>query len=196
MVNISAYTLMLFLHIGAAIALVGHTLGAPALHASLREATTASDVARLLGFAGRSARWNLAASLVLLVSGLSLGAAGWWQQSWFALAVAAWIANALLATRVVKPSAGALMAAAVSTGDGPVGREMERLRHSTGWALAARAMIANDLAILYVMIDKPGLAHAAGVMLVAHTALAGVWFARHRTTGSVVARRDETRAPA
>lgn len=188
MVNISDYALVLFLHIGAAIVLVGHTLGAPVLHASLRDAATASEVARWLGFARRSARWNPAASLVLLASGLYLGAAGWWRQPWFALAGAAWVANAILVRRVVMPSAGALMAAAIRAGAGPVDPEMARLRHSTAWALAAQAMIANDFAILFVMIDKPALNAAAVVMLVAHGLLVGAWYVRRRITGSVAAR--------
>lgn len=170
MFQFSPYAFMVFVHVASAVALVGQSLGAPLIHARVRGARTLAELRLWLDFARQSARWNPPAALVLLGSGLYLGSAGWWRQPWFQVAVAAWLLNTLLAARLVKPAAAALGAAAARAGDGPVPDDMDALRRRKAWA-AARVMLANDLAILYVMIDKPSLIQTLVIVALANVAV-------------------------
>ena len=180
MFELSSYSLIVFAHVASAMTLVGHSLGSPLVHAMIRDARSLPALRAWLDFARQSARWNPAAALVLLGSGVYLGSAGWWSQAWFHVAVAAWVVNLLLAALVVKRSAAALGMAAARAGDGPVPDDVDRLRRLPGWAAAARTMLANDLAILYVMIGKPSLVESLAVMAMANAVLLGLSLVRTR----------------
>jgi len=178
MMTLSLYSVLVFVHVASAMVLVGHSLGAPLVQVMMREARTLPALRAWLEFARRSARWNPPAALVLLFSGVYLGAStGWWRQGWFLVALAAWIVNAALAARVLKPAAAALGQAAALAGDGPVPDSLDRLRNGARWS-AARVMLANDLVILYVMIDKPSTAGCVLLVGLAQLSLAAVALAR------------------
>jgi len=149
------YSLVLFVHVVAAVALVGHSLASPITRAVLREACTIRDAGRIAAFEHRLSRWNPVIALVLLASGVYLGSAGWWTQGWFYVSIAAWLVNAALAGRVVGPWVAALTAAADAAGEGPVPPGVDALRRSTRPAVAAQVMLANDIAILFIMMNKP-----------------------------------------
>lgn len=170
------YSLVLFVHVVAAVALVGHSLSSPIMRAALREADTVADLRRIVAFEGRVSRWNPAIALVLLVSGIYLGSAGWWIQGWFYLSLAAWVVNAALAGKIVKPWAGALMAASAGASDVRVPATIDAIRRSTKLAVAAQVMLANDVALLFVMMNKPTLIGSAAVFLALNAALVALAF--------------------
>jgi len=178
------YSLVLFAHVVAAVALVGHSLSSPITRAALREAETLADVRRIVAFEGRISRGNPAIALVLLASGIYLGSAGWWTQGWFYLSVVGWVANAVLAGRVVGPWTGALMSAAA--GEGRVPPPVDAIRRSTKLAVAAQVMLANDVALLFIMMNKPTALASVAVLAVANAVLVALALVPRRAASPVL----------
>lgn len=178
MPELSIYTLVLFAHLMSAIVLMGSGLVAPLAHRFVREARTLADLRRWLDFGRRSSKWNPIAALVLLGSGIYLGSIGWWAQPWFYVAIGAWVLNAALAGGVVGRTASVLDQAAARAGDGPVPPSVDALRRSRGWEAAHGAMLGSDVAILYVMMAKPGLTGSVGLVIVAIALALGVSWLR------------------
>jgi uncharacterized membrane protein len=172
-VDLSAYSLVLFAHILSAMVLVGSSLFAPLVRRAIQAAGTQAELKQWLALGRRAALANPAASLVLLGTGIQLGRAGWWTQSWFWVAVSAWLVNSVLAVRVVKQTARAVAIAASRAGEGVVGVEIDRRRRSRAWELAERAIAASDVAVLFLMIDKPGLLPSIVVLALVHAAFVG-----------------------
>ena len=183
MFDLSLYSIVLLVHIASAIVLVGSALFAPLTRHAILRAPTVDRLRDWLDFLRRSARANPPAAMVLLASGLYLGSEGWWSQPWFYVALGAWAANLLLATLAVKPSVFALARAAAARGDGPVGPDVDRLRHSRRWEIAEGLMRGNDLAMLYVMFVKPTAAESLLVVAAAGLACLGIeWVLARRVT--------------
>ncbi len=164
------YSLVLFLHVVSAVALVGHSIGAPLERAAIRQAATLGELKRWMVFAGRSARWNPLVALVLLASGVYLGTVGWWTQPWFLVALGAWFASSFIAGFLVKRTAGLTMEAAMKAGEGSVPPHVDALRRSAAWTFGAQSLLANDLAMLYIMMNKPGLVGSLAAVAVANIA--------------------------
>jgi uncharacterized membrane protein len=173
----SSYAIVLFVHVLAAVVLLGSSLLAPITRNVIWEASSLDALRRGLDVERRATRWNPAAALVLLGSGVYLGSTGWWTEAWFYVSLAAWVGNALLAALVVQRATGALMQAAAPGGDAPTWIEIDAIRRSPGWNMALAAMLANDLAILYVMISKPGLVGAIAVVAAANLLSPGLFIA-------------------
>ena len=174
----SPYAAVLFVHVFAAITLVGSTLLSPSIGSALRHATSVSEVRGIMSVVLRASKSKPLVALLLLGSGVYLGSAGWWAQPWFYVGVAAWVTNAVLGGAVVHRVAEALAAAAAQAPDGPVGDEVDRLRRSASWNLATAVMIANDIAIVYVMFTKPELPGAVALLLGANAVAIALHFRR------------------
>lgn len=158
MLDVSSYTLVVFAHVLSAVALVGQSIKAPLVMRGVRHARSLDALRAWLDYARQSARWNPAISMVLLVSGLYLAwTAGWLTDGWVLVAVASWIVNSVLAVRVVEHTGKALGMAAGRAGEGAIPADVESLRASRGWVLASQAMVAGDVAVLYLMVAKPAL---------------------------------------
>ena len=182
------YSLVLFVHVVAAVALVGHSLTTPISRAVLREARTVRDVGRLAAFEHRLSRWNPAIALVLLASGVYLGSAGWWWQGWFYVSIAAWLVNSALAARIVGPGVAALAAAADAAGDGPVPPGVDALRRSTRLAVASQVMLGADIAILFIMMNKPTTLGSLAILGAVTAALVALAFLPRRQAAPVLTR--------
>ncbi len=172
MFELNTYSLVLLAHVGGAVVLVASSLWAPLVHRAILAAESFAALRSWLHFARSSSRVNPLAALVVLGTGVYLGASGWWSQAWFYVALAAWLANSVLAGAVVGRTAAALGAAAAS-GEGPVTGAVDALRRTPSWPIAEAIVRANDLTMLYVMFVKPSLAEcflvlgAAGVISLA-----------------------------
>lgn len=171
MSDISIYSLVLFVHITSAIALIGSSLFAPLVRKLIVEAASAGELKTALHLARRSARFNPAISLVLLATGLYMGSLGWWHQPWFRVALGAWFLNALLARLVVIRTAATLADAVFVKGEG-LSERVDQLRRSAAWTVAARVMLATDFALLFIMLNKPGLSESLLVLAGSIAALA------------------------
>jgi hypothetical protein len=181
----SLYSIVLLVHIASGIVLVSSALFAPLTRHAILRAPTTDRLRDWVDFFVRSARANPPAAMLLLASGLYLGSAGWWSQPWFYVAAGAWAANFLLATLAVKPSVAALARAAAGAGNGAVGLEVDRLRHSRRWEVAEGIMRGNDLAMLYVMFVKPSLAESLLVVAAAGLACLAIEWALARRVSRV-----------
>jgi len=71
---------------------------------------------------------------------------------------------------VVKPVIGHVVAAAATAIDGPVDQHLDTFRRSSRWSVGGDVLMANDIAMLYVMTMKPDL--AGSLLAVAGTILA------------------------
>lgn len=66
------------------------------------------------------------------------------------------------------------MSAAVAAGEDPVPAKVDALRRSTRLAVAAQVMLANDVALLFIMMNKPSLLAAAGAFALVNGVLVGL----------------------
>lgn len=164
---------VLFLHVLAALVLVGHSLGTPLVLAAIRDAPTPPALLAWLRFARDSARVNPFAALVLLASGIQLGS-GRWGEGWLQVACALFVVSAALAVGVVKATGERVAALAVAAGEGVVSPAVDELRRSPRWMLAADALIATDLATLFLMVVQPGLLASVALAVGANAAMLGV----------------------
>lgn len=180
MFDLSPYSIVLLLHVTAGIVLISSSLFAPLTRHAILSSTSIEALRGWLDFARRSVRANPPASLVLLLTGLYLGANGWWSQPWFFVAIAAWLVNVLLAVLVLQRRAMALGQAAGRAGTGPIDAAIDALRRAPSWDVAAEIMLANDLAMIYLMFMKPSLAESCLVVGGAGVLYAGVQTTRRR----------------
>lgn len=183
------YPLVLFVHIAAAVALVGHSLGSPITRAALREAATHGDLARIAALERGLSRFIPLSALILLASGLYLGSVGWWSYGWFYLSIGGWLVNSLLGGLVIKPVLARLASATPAVPGAPVPPDLDAVRRSTKFGVAGQVMLANNVALLLVMVMKPSFLASAAVFLVANAVLAGLALAPRRSQPAALAER-------
>lgn len=191
MFDLSMYSIALLLHVTAGIMLISSSLFAPLTRRAILSASSIEALRGWLDFARRSVRANPPAALVLLLTGLYLGANGWWSQAWFLVAIAAWVVNVLLAVLVLQRRAMALGQAAGRAAAGPIDDAIDALRRTPSWDVAEDVMLANDLAMIYLMFIKPSLAESC-LVVGAGALYAGLRAARRRLR---VRERVERRLP-
>jgi hypothetical protein len=182
MFELSLYSVVLLAHIAAGIVLVSSAVFAPLTRGAILRATSLERLRDWVTFLERSVRANPPAAMVVLASGLYMGATGWWSQLWFFVALGAWVANFVLATFVVKPAVAAVARAAAS-GEGPVDAGIDSLRRSRRWEVGEGLMRGNDFAMLYVMFVKPSLAESLLVVAAAAAVCVGLEWALTRRAG-------------
>jgi uncharacterized membrane protein len=155
----NSYMLMVFVHVAAAVMLLGGSvLGSPHVRASVRRATHTRELRAYLAMGQPLLVLEPVAALLVLASGVFLASvANFWTLAWVQVATVFWLVNAVVAGALVKPAIGRLAAAAAEAGDGPVGEHLEVLRRSSRWSFGGDLLMANDTAMLFLMVFKPGL---------------------------------------
>ena len=174
----STYELVIFAHVFAAVLLLGTSvLGEPAVRAAVRGAGHPMELRGLLDLGHRMPAISLASALLLLASGIYLSSVGhFWGLGWVQVSVVFWLVNGILAGVVVRPAIKRVSAeTSAATGD-TLGRELDDARWSGAWTWGVDAMAANDAAMLYLMIIKPGFAGSLAVVLLANVLVAAVRF--------------------
>lgn len=174
MLLLSPYRIALFVHVVSAVLLLGGSVFAAYTRAAIREAETAGALRRWLAFARRSSRLNSLAAPALLLTGIYLGWDGDFRQPWFIVGVAAWAVNAVVAVRGVEGQLHRIASAIASLPDVPVGAAVEELRWSRRWDAAADTVLANDLAILYVMMNGSGAAECVTALALSNALVHGI----------------------
>lgn len=165
------YPVLVFVHVLAAIVLLGSSLFTPLVRASIRSAATVGEVRTWLGFARSMGRFNPAASLLVLATGVYLGSFGWWNAPWFAVALGAFLVNLILALRVVKPLGMSLASLLGGPAETRIPEAADRRRRTPSWELATDAMIANDCVLLFLMLGKPGLGTSLALLFAAQVGM-------------------------
>lgn len=157
MFDLSGRSAILLLHITAGFLMVGSSMFSPLTRRAILSARTVDALRAWLDFAHRASRANPVVALTLLGTGIYLGAAGWWNQAWFYVALAAWVVNSVLSVAVIERSTNVLARAAGRSGAGPLEPELEEMRANPVWDVAEEIVRANDLAMIVVMVVKPSL---------------------------------------
>lgn len=167
----SLYNVILSAHIFAGVVLVGGSiLATPAIDGWIRRADSISDIRRWLTVGRPLATINPISAIVLLATGVYLTAAGhWWEFGWLRVALTLWVINAALANTVIKSTMGRL--AQLAFDQPSIGPELDAARRSTLWVVATDVMLANDLAVLYLMTAKGGYVASIAVVVAAHAAI-------------------------
>jgi hypothetical protein len=152
------YLLILFVHVAAAVALLsGSVIGSPAVRGAVRRARSTDDVRTIVAVGRPLLLLEPVAALLVLGSGLYLTSAlRFWALGWVQVALAAWLVNAVVAGALVKPAIGRVATGAATTA-GAVGEGLHALRWSPRWSAGGDLLLANDVAILFLMVAKPGL---------------------------------------
>ena len=171
------YELSVFVHVAAAVALLsGSIVASPGVRAAVRRARTTQEMRAYLAIGRPLPMLELASALVVLASGVYLASvANFWTQGWVQASVAFWLVNSVVAGTVVKPVISRVAAQAATAADGPLTQRLDALRWSPRWSFGADLITANDAAMLYVMVMKPGF---AGSLLVVATTILFVAAAR------------------
>lgn len=154
----NTYMLVVFAHIAAAAVLVGGSmLAAPGVRAAARRARTPQELGASLAVGRPLYVVDPVAALAVLASGVYLtSVTHWWSAAWVQIATALWVLSSITSTVVVKPAVQRLAAEAAAAVDGPIDQRLNALRWSRRWSLGGDLLFANDAAVLFLMVMKPG----------------------------------------
>lgn len=152
----STYSLIVFIHVVAGVVLIGSSLSTLFLRAALRRAQTVGQLRSWLSLTQASGRIDPIAAMVLLATGIYLGVQGWWNTGWFVASVGLWLVNSLYGARTTGRALGHLAEACAKAGGEQLSAEIDSLRRSRSLELAADVMLGGDLAVLFLMTNKPG----------------------------------------
>jgi uncharacterized membrane protein len=172
----NVYGTVLFVHVAAAVVLVGGSLVAtPAIRSAALRARGVDELRLWLSFGGPFKTIDPVSSLALVASGAYLATAGdWWAHAWVQVALGLWVFNTAIAAGVQNPAIGRLATAARAAPAGPVTAGLDSLRSSRRWSVTANILLANDLAVLYLMVTKAGYVAATVTVVVAQAAVHGI----------------------
>lgn len=170
----SQYTLVVFLHIAAAVLLLATSIvGEPLVRNAVRRATGVCELRAFLRLGRPMARISPIAAVLVLATGMYLtGQGGLWAIGWIQAAIAFWFVNAIVAVAVVRPAVDAL-AAAAETSDTQVGPHLDELRWASNWTWGQDGLAVTDAVTLAIMTLKPSLGGSLLLFLLAHTAVMG-----------------------
>ena len=168
------YDLLVFVHIAAAVVLVGASvMASPAVRAAVRRARTTEEMRAYLAIGRPLLLVEPAAALTVLATGVYLtSVANFWSQGWVQVAIACWILNSTIAGVMVKPAMSRI--ATTATAAGPIGDHLDALRWSRRWSFGGDTLMANDGAMLYLMTMKPALAESLLLVLAVNLVVAAV----------------------
>jgi hypothetical protein len=171
--------LVLFVHLLGAVVLLASSLYGPLTRAAIRCADSLAALRSWLGFARDCARANPLAALVVLLTGVYLGR-GRWSEGWLVVSLVVFMADTVIAVAVVEATGKRLGKLAATAGEGPVGEAIDRLRSSLAWDLGADALLASDVAVLYLMLQQPGLGASVAAVVLANAAALAYRLLRRR----------------
>ena len=147
---------ILFLHVLSAVTLVATSLLAPVMRAAILGAESLSALRRWAGYARTSARAGVVAGGVVLASGVYL-ARGRWSEAWLVAAALLFGVNTVLVLGIVDAAGVRLARLSVARVVDRGCPSVDRLRQSRRSERAGDAVLANDVALLFLMVVQPKL---------------------------------------
>lgn len=163
------YHVVLFVHILAAIVVVGGSFALDFAGARAKRARTVDSLRSWLQASAIGSKAIAASAAVTLLAGIYLAFdGGFWGDGWLTVALVLFVAAGALAGAVMDKGIGRMLEIAEGFPEGPMSPELGRQLVQPAMALAAPAMIGIDLAILFLMTNKPGY---AGSLIVAGVAV-------------------------
>ncbi len=171
----SSYDVAVFIHVLSAIALVGSTLFDPLFGAGVRRAETTQALREWARVKLRTGQWAGRAAPVTLLTGLYLAFAGdWWGSGWIEVSLVLFILAGVGALGFLEPAAKRLVETTEGAPDGPIGVDLDTLRHDRRSHLVESYLLPGDLTIVFLMTNKPGFTGAliaTAIAAIAGTAL-------------------------
>lgn len=179
------YHLVLFTHIIGAVVVVGSSFISPLLMGGIRRAATVDRYRDWVDVMQKISRVTGMCAGVVFLSGLYMGlTAHSFAQGWLAVALVLFVVNGILAGGMLSKHLALMAEAAGDAPDGPVPPEAARLAASHRAHTIEGIAFGNDLAIVFLMTNKPGW---TGALLVAAAGLA--------IAGAIIARAARTHRP-
>ena len=97
-----------------------------------------------------------------------MGARGhFWTDGWFIVAALGWVANAVLANRFLNGSMATVGRALAGSRGDTISAEVDALRRAPAFTHADDAIRAIDVALLYLMFNKPTVGESVAVVVFA-----------------------------
>lgn len=163
------YHVVLFVHILAAIIVVGGSFAIDFGASRAKKARTVDSLKSWLQALAIGSKAVAVSAAVTLAAGLYLGFAGdWWGSGWLSVALVLFVAAGALAGAVMDKGIERMIGIAEGFPEGPMSPDLGRRLTQPAMALTGPVMIGVDVAILFLMTNKPGL---AGSMIVAGVAV-------------------------
>jgi hypothetical protein len=165
--DMSLYSMMLFIHVSAAICLFigfgiwlfGITVIAHA--ACVEQVRTLADVLLMVRLVVP------VSALLVIVAGLTMALTTWGLQTgWIAVALGGLVIVGPIATWVIDPRVRAMAALAHTLPDGPLPTQLAERTHDRVLRLALHTTTALLFGIVFLMTTKPVLTSALGAMVV------------------------------
>lgn len=178
------YGVIKFVHIVAGIVLVGFAATMYPLSALADRARDTATLQPTVTMMAVVAKVTPIAAVVTLLAGLQLAFTGdWWGQGWVVVSLVLFLAAGGIAGGYLDKHVKRIGAALHEAGPGPVPGEVRALLHAPGPYLMERLLTAIDVAIVFLMVTKPGYGPAVAVAAAWMLVAVGVarWSARRRT---------------
>lgn len=155
------YHVVLFLHILGAVVLVGMGFFMPVLLRALLRTPTVAGFREWGRATHVIAKMGNPAAVVVLLSGLYMGWAEFsFKEGWLAVSLVLFIIAGGIAGGVLDPALKKLNAAADEAPDGPVSAELRSYAANPKMHNFESIMFGMDLAIVFLMVNKPALVPA------------------------------------
>lgn len=169
------YNVMLFLHIGAAIGLIGVTLMGYPVSSFAHRAGTVSALRPLVGLLSVIGRTAPIMAVLTLLPALYLAFSGdWWGDGWVMVSLVLFVVAGGIAGAVIDPRVKALAAATAEAPEGAVPTQLRALLGDRVMHIGERVLTSVDVAILFLMTNKPGYSGALALAIVA-VVVGAVW---------------------
>ncbi|MFA9446621.1 DUF2269 family protein [Egicoccus sp. AB-alg6-2] len=160
----SLYGFALFVHVVFAILLVGGSAFAHLTVGLMPRARTVDGLRAHVGWLRVMVKASGPFAGVVLVAGLYLAFAGnWWGHGWPVVSLVLFAMAGGAATVIVDPAVGRLYAALENATDGPVPADVRAATVDTTLTRATWVLGGADLAIVFLMTNKPGWAGALAI---------------------------------
>lgn len=158
------YHVALFAHIIGAIVIVGMGFFMPIIIGGARRAQTVSSLTDWLRVMQKIGKMGAPAAILVLLTGLYMG----WSQfsftdGWLAVSLVLFVIAGGIAGGVLDPMVGKALAAVADTPDGPVTEDLRTLANPPKMHNAEALLFGIDLAIIFLMTNKPALLPALAV---------------------------------
>lgn len=165
------YNVVLFVHILAAIVVVGGSFALDFAGSRTKRAKTVDSLRSWLQAITIGSKAVAVSAGVTLAAGLYLTFAGsFWNDGWLLVALALFLTAGGLAGGVMDKGTARMLEIAEGFPEGPMSPDLGRQLVQPAMALAGPTMVGIDLAILFLMTNKPGW---TGSLIVAAVGVGG-----------------------
>lgn len=172
------YGTAMFIHVVSAILLVGGSSWAHVTGGMLQRSQTVHGARSHVRFLAVFARASGPLAMVVLLAGAYMATdAALWREGWLLTALALFITVGAGAGLVVNPTVARFEAALDGAADGPMTPELHTELADRRLTVTLGLFAGADLALVYLMTNKPGLAGSLVVAAIG-LSLGGLWAAR------------------